>query len=145
MLLRGELKRGVKWLEEVIDRWETQHEYQAAADFTRLFLAEFYLALMTGGRKPSMGTVLRNAFFIMRSRRIAPERAEALLMRAIQNPLFSERGTFHARIAFNLGLLHRTMKRPEVARRWFEKAHAAASAQNAANWLAKIDAALASL
>jgi hypothetical protein len=35
------------------------------------------------------------------------------------------------------------MKRSDVARGWFDKARAAATAQQAANWLAKLDAATA--
>lgn len=94
MLLRGELKQGVKWLEDVIKRCETQHDYRVVADIARLFLAEFYLALLTGSRKPSIRTVLKNLFFIIHSKRIAAVRAEELLMHAIENPMFSERGVF---------------------------------------------------
>jgi hypothetical protein len=145
MLLRGELKRGVRWLEDAIHRADTEFEYRVGADFTRLFLAEFYIALLTGSRKPSIKTVLKNLFFIIQSKRIAAARAEELLMHAIENPMFSEHGVFHARIAFNLGLLHQTMKRTDVARGWFDKARAAATAQQAENWLAKIDVAEAAL
>jgi DNA-binding winged helix-turn-helix (wHTH) protein/tetratricopeptide (TPR) repeat protein len=141
MLLRGEFKRGVKWLEEVIDRCENQLEYRVGADYARLFLAEFYIALISRSRKAPMIAVLKNLLFLVKSRWIAPERAEELLTRAIQNPLFSKHGTFHARIAFNLGLLNLKMNRFDVARRWFDEARVAASAQNASNWLRKIEAA----
>jgi DNA-binding winged helix-turn-helix (wHTH) protein len=145
MLLRGDLKRGVRWLEDAIDRFETQQGNRVIADFTRLFLAEFYIALLTGSRKPSLKIVLKNLFFILHSKRIAAARAEELLMRAIGSPMFCELGVVHARIAFNLGLLHQTMKRPDAARSWFDKARTAATAQQAANWLAKIDAAMAAV
>jgi hypothetical protein len=88
---------------------------------------------------------MKNLFFIIKSKRIAAARAEALLMHATKNPMFSELGVFHARIAFNLGLLHQAMKRPDVARGWFDKARAAATAQQAANLIAKIDAAVAAV
>jgi hypothetical protein len=83
---------------------------------------------------------LKNLLFIIHSKRIAAARAEELLMRAIESPMFSELGVTHARIAFNLGLLHQTMKRSDVARGWFDKARAAATAQQAANWIEKIEA-----
>jgi hypothetical protein len=126
---------------DAIDRFETQQQNRVIADFTRLFLAEFYVALLTGSRKPSLKTVVKNLVFIIQSKRIAAARAEELLMHAIESPMFSEHGVLHARIAFNLGLLHQTMKRSDIAKGWFDKARAAATAQQAANWIEKIDAA----
>jgi len=101
-------------------------------------------ARLTGSRKPSLKTVLKNLLFIIQSKRIAAERAEELPMHAIECPMFSERGVFHARIAFNLGL-HQTIGRSDVARGWFDKARAAATAQQAADLIEKIEAATAAL
>jgi DNA-binding winged helix-turn-helix (wHTH) protein len=141
MLLCGEFRRGVRWLEDMIDRCETQLEHYFMADYARLFLAEFYIALISGSRKVPMIAALKNLVFLAKSRWIAPGRAEKLLMRAIENPVFSKRGIFHARIAFNLGVLHLKMNRLDLARRWFDEARGAASAQNASNWLRRIEAA----
>jgi hypothetical protein len=67
-----------------------------------------------------------------------------LLRLAIQNPQFSERGVFRARIYFNLGLIHKTLGRADLARTYFMRAREVAISQEAPAVIAKIDAAMAS-
>ena len=59
--------------------------YRAYADWTRIFLAEFYIALLQGEKKPSLRVVLKNLLFLATAKRAAAKRAEALLRRAMEN------------------------------------------------------------
>ena len=71
--------------------------------------------------------------------------ARALLEDAGQEPLLHEHGTMRARINMNLGLLHKIAKRPDLARKYLEKARGPAELQGAATMIGKIEAALAEL
>jgi hypothetical protein len=142
--LSGYLRKGVRALESLVDRCE-EYGNQAYADWTRLFIAEFYIALFTGSRKPPLGVVLKNLGFLAISKWTAAKKAEALLWLAIQNPQFSARGVFGARIDFNLGLIQKTLGRADLARAHFMQAREVAISQEAPAVIAKIDAAMASL
>ena len=67
------------------------------------------------------------------------------LREAMADPWFSERGVTRARIEFDLGQICTATGRTDLARAHFETARAIATAQNASNWLTKIDAATAPL
>ena len=89
--------------------------------------------------------LLNNLVFLLRTKPVAAKKAEALLGNAMAEPWFSERGMIRARIEFNLGEVCATTGRAALARTHFEAARAIASAQQASNWLAKIDAAAAAV
>jgi hypothetical protein len=145
MLLRGDLKNDVRQLESTIDACENRYGIQSLADLTRLYLAEFYVALLLGPGKLSFGMTLKNLFFILNAKRVAAKKAEALLSAALRNPLFTDRGVVRARIDYNLGLLHKMMGCRELARAHSADARGAALAQQAVALVAKIDAAMISL
>jgi hypothetical protein len=92
-----------------------------------------------------LGVLLRNSLTILKARIKAPREAERLLRIALKNPYFSELGIFRARIEFQFGRLYRATKQPALARAHFERARAAASAQNASTMLARIAAEMARL
>lgn len=141
LLLSGHLRRGIRVLESLVKRSESEYGYQAYADWTRVFIAEFYVALLVGTSKPPPLVVLKNLVFLAIAKWTAAKKAESLLWAAIKNPQFSERGVIRARIDFNLGLLYKATRRPDLAQAHFAKARNAASAQQAKALLAKIDAA----
>jgi len=145
MLMRGELAKGVRSLESVIERAENEYGYRSYANWGRIYLAEFYIAMLTGTRKPSLRVLLKNLLFLMRAKPTAAEKADALLREAMADPWFSERGVTRARIEFDLGQICTATGRTDLARAHFETARAIATAQNASNWLTKIDAATAPL
>ena len=145
MVLSGQIKKGVRRLEAVIKRCETEYGYQLYADTIRVFLAEIYIALIQGGKKPPLRMVLKNLLFLVQAKVVAARRAEALLKIALRNEQFSETGVYRARIELDLGLLHQATKRRNLAREHLERARTAASAQQATALLAKIEAATTSL
>jgi hypothetical protein len=145
MLLQGNLRKGVRCLEALIDRVETGLGYRVYADWTRIFLAEFYLALLRGDRKPPWRVVLKNLLFLITAKRTAAKRAETLLSRAIDNPQFSEDGALRARIDFNLGVLHGLLGRRQEDLTYLRHGRDAAVAQEATALLAKIDSAMVAL
>jgi hypothetical protein len=145
MLLRGDIKQGVKQLETTIHTCEIEYGYQAGGDFSRLYLAEFYIALLRRTGRMSLVRVLKSPLFILNARRVAAKRADALLTAARRNTQFSDRGVFRARIDFNLGLLHKATGRSDLARSHLSEARIVALAQEADALVAKIEAAMVSL
>jgi DNA-binding winged helix-turn-helix (wHTH) protein len=143
MLMRGELGKGVRSLESAIERAETEYDYRSYADLGRIYLAEIYIALLRGTGNPSLQVPLNNLIFLIRTKPIAAREAEALLRQAVADPWFSERGVTRARIEFDLGELCSATGRTGLARTHFATARAIATAQQASNWIAKIDAASA--
>ncbi|MHC2286643.1 AAA family ATPase [Bradyrhizobium barranii] len=144
MLMRGELGKGVRSLESVIERAENEYGYRSYANWGRIYLAEFYIAMLTGTKKPSLRILLRNFLFLMRAKPIAAEKADTLLHQAMADPWFSERGVTRARIEFGLGQICAATGRSDLAGVHFETARKIATAQNASNWHTKVDAATAS-
>jgi DNA-binding winged helix-turn-helix (wHTH) protein len=142
-LMRGEFAKGKRSLESAIERAERDFGYRTYAAWGRIYLAEFYIALLRRTGKPSLRVLLKNLIFLMRTKPIAARKAEALLREAVADPWFSERGVTRARIEFDLGEICMATGRTELARTHFEKARAIAAGQNASNWLTKIDAATA--
>jgi hypothetical protein len=104
-LLRGEFATGVHSMESVIERAEAEYNYRVYANFARIYLAEFYVALVCGTRKPTLLTLLKNLTFLIRVKRGAAGSAEKLLRQAMAEPCFIERGLNRARIEFDLGEL----------------------------------------
>ncbi|HKM74265.1 MAG TPA: hypothetical protein VKF83_02690 [Stellaceae bacterium] len=145
LLLSGHLRKGVRALESLVARCESEYDYRGYADWTRIFIAEFYIALATGARKPPLRAVVKNLLFLAIAKSTAAKKAEALLRVAIQNPQFSEQGVFRARIDFNLGLLQQAMGRSDLARAHLALAREIAISQETPAIVAKIDAAMASL
>lgn len=145
MLLRGDLKKGASLLESVISRCESEYGYQAYADWARILLAEFFIALAQGLKKPPLRIVLKNLLFLVRAKRMAAKTAESLLQMAMQSPQFSDRGSFRARIDYDLGVLYEALRRWDLARLHLHSAYAAAVAQEATHLVAKIDATMSSL
>jgi hypothetical protein len=140
LLFSGQLRKGVRTLEALVERCESEYAYRGYADWTRVFLAEFYVALLTGVRKPSLRVVARNLAFLAAAKWGAARKAEALLLTAAKNAQFSERGVFRARIDFNLGLINQALGKADLARTHFERAREIAVSQEAPAIAAKIDA-----
>jgi class 3 adenylate cyclase len=145
MLMRGELKRGVRRLESIIQMCETKYGYQVYADWARLFLAEFYVSLLHGARRLSFGVIMKHPLFILNAKRVAPKKADSLLRVALKNPQFGDRGVVRARIDFNFGLIYKAVRRLDLARAHLLEARKFALAQEATAMIAKIDATITSL
>jgi class 3 adenylate cyclase len=153
MARSGELAKSVRWMEALIARSEGELGYRAYADFTRLFLAEIYLALLRSRAKtllhsrakPPLRVVLANLWFLTKVKRVGPKRVAALLNSALRNEQFHEQGVLRSRIELDLGLLQKLLKKQDLARAHLMRARLAASAQHATAMLAKIETAIQSL
>jgi hypothetical protein len=88
--------------------------------------------------------LLKNLFFLLRTKRVAARKAEALLQQARRDPWFCDRGVARARIDFDLGELYAATGQVGLARKHFEAARAIALAQKVPKMLARIDAAIES-
>jgi hypothetical protein len=144
LVMRGEFGSGIRKIDAYIA--ERDHDgYQAAADWGRIYLAEIYLELLAGKERPPLHVLLRNIIFLVLSLPFAARRALDLLERAKANDQFSRTGILAARIEYNLGLLNRIKKRPDLARNHLTGARRIAEPLNATPLVCKIDNALASL
>jgi hypothetical protein len=145
MAMRGDLTKSVRWMEALIERCEHDYGYRAYADFTRMNLAEIYLALLRAKNRPPLRVLLANLRFLVTIRRTAPKKAMALLTTALRNEQFHERGVLRSRIELNAGLLHKQLNRRDLARAHLMRARSAASAQHATALLGKIETAMQSM
>ena len=119
--------------------------YRLIADWARVFLAEVYLELLTGKEKPSIGVLMRNLAFLIRTVPFAAQRALELLSQASASEQIGKATEFSARINFDMGVACKLKKRHSEARMYFERAREIAEPLNAATLLTKINTALAEL
>jgi hypothetical protein len=89
--------------------------------------------------------LLKNLLFLLRIKRVAAKKAEALLQEARRDPWFCDRGVARARIDFDLGELYAATGQAGLARKHFEAARAIAVAQQVPKMLARIEAAINSI
>ena len=89
--------------------------------------------------------MLKNLLFLAHAKRVAAGMAESLLLLAIRNPQFSDRGAIRARIDYDLGVLYQALGRRDLARKHLLDARTAAATQAATVLVGKIDVATSSL
>lgn len=141
-VLTGKLREGVRLCERSIQEQDT-HGYKAMADYGRVSLAEIYLEILSGRRKPPLWTVVKNAPFLIPAKWLGLIRARRLLETAIGNTQFNERGVVRARIEFDLGRLKLLEGRSDLARGHLVRAQEIAMPLQARALLARIERALA--
>jgi len=145
MAMTGELAKSTRWMEALIERCEGELGYRAYADFTRLFLAEIYLAFLRSRAKAPLRLLLANLRLFAMPKRVVANKVMVLLNSALRNQQFHERGVLRSRIELDLGLLQKLLNKQDLARDHLMRARLAASAQHASALLAKIEAAVESL
>ena len=144
LVMQGKFAKGVSQIRKHIVESERQG-YRLIADWARVFLAEVYLELLTGKEKPSIGVLMQNIAFLVRTVPFAAQRALELLLQASANQQIGKMTEFSARINFDMGIACKLKKRRSQARTYFERAREIAQPLNAATLLTKIDTALAEL
>ncbi|MGD1880781.1 MAG: AAA family ATPase [Paracoccaceae bacterium] len=142
--LNGDIARGLKQIEDVIERRDAEGT-GVAADWARLFLCEVYLAILSGEGGSSIGVLLRNLRSIGQVMIFGEKRTISMLEQIRQNPQFDDRGHYIARCDMILGLLHKARKRPELARRHLSAARIVVETAGRSPMLSRIDAALSEL
>ena len=59
LVLKGEMRAGIQWLEKSIQRRD-QEGYHRAASWYRMFLCETYLEIISGSERPPIGIIAKN-------------------------------------------------------------------------------------
>ncbi len=128
LIQTGRISEGIRLIERTIAAREAAGDRSLAA-FTRILLAEVYIEILSGGRKASAATVLRNLPALALARLIGARRARSLLERAASHRQLSDRGAAGARIDFGRGRLFAMRGKRAQARACFERARDVADAQ----------------
>ena len=105
-VLQGEIKGGIRLLEEAIARHEREG-YRDAADWYRAFLAEIYLQIIEGKERPPFRVILKNLPTFLKVMLTASSRIRTLVTHCLDNPHYDPEGLQIGRAYMMLGLLYK--------------------------------------
>lgn len=112
----GRIGEALRSIETTISHREAEG-FRAAADWSRLYLCEVYLAILSAQGEAPLGTVVRNIRALAKVQVFGARRIEALVKQVRSNPQFAPDGHYIARTEMILGLLYKTKKQ------WARAAH----------------------
>jgi len=116
----GRIGEAIRSIETTISQREAEG-FRAAADWSRLYLCEVYLAILSSHGGAPFGTVVRNMRALAQVQIFGTKRIVALLAQVRSNPQFAPDGQWLARTEMILGLLYKAKKQPaRAARHLFE-------------------------
>ncbi len=144
LVMQGQIRKGIHCVEQTILRCEREGN-RAYADWSRMFLCEIYLAIVTGKEKAPLLVLLRNAPTLIAVMFTAQRRIHALVERVRQNPQIDPNGFHFAHVETILGLLYKVNNKRVLALQHLTEAKRIASQFGPTPMLAKIEAALAEL
>ena len=124
----GRLTDGIRVIERAIAACDEAGD-RAFTGFFRILLAEVYIRILIGRRRPPLGVTFRNLPVLAAARLFGRMRASALIETAARHPQWDAEGAWRARIDFNRGQLWRLRRQPGKARECFESASRVAEAQ----------------
>jgi hypothetical protein len=140
----GRVAEGVRLIERTIAARDASGDRTQAA-FARILLAEVYIQILAGGRKPPMAVLIRNLPALAAARWRGTRRAAALLEAAASHRQLSRDGVAIARIDFDRGQLFALRGKRSEARECFERARGVARSQGLDGLRQRSEAALAKL
>jgi class 3 adenylate cyclase len=140
----GEISKGILLIKQQISRSDALGHVAAGA-WERVLLAEIYIEILSGRKKPRVAVVLKNFWAIVDAVVFGARHARTLLHQAASVKQLSERGVLVARINYDLGVLSAMKKKRDEARGYLEKARVGAASQGEDNLVQRINAALAEL
>jgi class 3 adenylate cyclase/tetratricopeptide (TPR) repeat protein len=140
----GRVAEGIGLIERAIAARDKAGDRTMAA-FARVLLAEVYIQILAGGRKPPMGVLVRNLPALATARLRGARRATALLETAASHRQLSRDGVAIARIDFDRGQLFALRGKRSEARECFERARGVARSQGLDALSQRSEAALAKL
>jgi class 3 adenylate cyclase/tetratricopeptide (TPR) repeat protein len=143
LVMLGRISEGISIIEQQIARCDAMGD-QVLGAWARIILAEIYIEILSGRKRPAVAVVFKNFGAIVRAMIFGADRSRMLLQQAAVKQL-SQRGITMARINFDLGILSAMKKKGDEAKSYFEKARIAAESQGADKFLQRIDTALAEL
>lgn len=112
----GRIGEALRSIETTIAKREAEG-FRAAADWSRLYLCEIYLAVLSARGGVPLGTIAKNIGVLAKVRIFGVRRIEALVRQVRSNPQFAQDGHYIARTDMILGLLYKTKKQ------WARAAH----------------------
>lgn len=138
----GRIDAGLAAIEAAIAHREAEG-FMAAADWSRLYLCEVYLAILSGEGSTTLGTLVRNFRSLAKVRLFGAGRIAALVAQVRSNRQFDINGHYMARAAMVLGLLYKTKKSKARAIEQLTEARRIFKAAGPSAILARIEVALA--
>jgi tetratricopeptide (TPR) repeat protein len=143
-VLQGNIGEGMRTIEELILRLEKE-DYQFAANWLRLNLAEAYLEIIAGNEKPPFTVLIKNLPILLKVMVTASSRIRALMTRVLNYPHHDPNGFQIGRSEMILGLLYKSKKKPALAVQHLTKAKRILSQFGQTPLLARVETALAEL
>jgi tetratricopeptide (TPR) repeat protein len=143
-VLLGNIREGIRWIEDAILRQE-KSGYRDAADWYRLFLAEIYLQIIEGNEKPPIMVLLKNIPVLLEVTLTASRKIPELTSAVLKNPRLHSSGHHVARAQMILGLLYKVKKKHALAVEHLTEAKRILSQFGQTPILARVDTALAQL
>ena len=144
LALGGRIDEALSHIEAAIARREKEG-YRAAADWSRLFLCEIYLAILAGEGGGSLGVLARNLRSIAGAFLFGPKRIQALVETVRKNPQFDPGGHYYARTEVILGLLYKFKRKKALAARHLVEARRILTDFGPSPTLARVEGALAAV
>ena len=144
MAMQGDIKGGIRYLNEVIKQREKEG-YDTSANWSRLHLCEVYLAILGGEGEASMSTLFRNAGALASIFLKGKKRILSLVEQIQANPQFDPDGHHIAHSELILGLLHKLQRKRTTAIQHLQKAHAIVKLSGESPMLERIESVLKDL
>ena len=144
-ILQGNIRNGLRLIEEAILRREKEGYHRDMADWSRLTLAEIYLRVIAGNEKFHLPTLLRNLPILLKVMATASSRIRALTTHVLANPHFDPAGHHIGRAQMILGLFYKVKKKRALALQHLTEAKRILSQFGQTPILARVDTALAEL
>jgi class 3 adenylate cyclase len=110
----GRIEDGINSIKTTIANREKEG-FKAAADWSRLYLCEIYLAALSGQGKFSLGTLVRNILSLTAVRLFGPKQIKILISQVRSSQQFAPDGHYIARTELILGLLYKKKKKRVLA------------------------------
>jgi class 3 adenylate cyclase/tetratricopeptide (TPR) repeat protein len=105
----GRIEDGLHAIEAAIAHREAEG-FVAAADWSRLYLCELYLAILSGEGNASFSTLINNFRSLAKVRFLGAGQIEAMVAKVRSNRQFDPNGHYIARTEMILGLLYKLRK-----------------------------------
>ena len=141
LAVNGRIGEGIQSLEAVIKRREKEGNI-AAADWSRLYLCEVYLAIISGEGDTTLGVLLRNFGALVGVIMFGERRILALIEKIRSNPQFHPEGHFIGRTELILGLLYKARKKNGLAAKHLGQARLIIQSAGSSSLLTRIEKAL---
>lgn len=144
MLMQGNIGAGIAQIRKTIARREAEGN-KTSADWSRLYLCEVYLAILSGQGGASLRVLLRNFRALVGVLLTGPREIKDMVGQVLANPHFARNGHYTARAEMILGLLSKARKQKAEAVAHLTKALRIIEPAGASPMRSRIEGALAEL